>query len=1225
YEAAREDRRAKLNSSYKYIFEVLSAGVGLDLPTVEELMLDIPSFEAIDSFLAKGGKKSLKIFYQEGDARGVECGRVIPGAAKGSRISQFYVEKTPGKITGLCLYFVRYKNDTSVNDKTIHEDISFGVLDATDGLIPGIKDIIEKVFLPAVLATSNWGTLDESKEDTKEKQKFVETINRYISFLGGAAASIEGTVQLKKIDDINFSELQTFDKITAAADNYDTVHHLEEVLMIWYRQIEHVLIESKQIRREAKDSGPLTELQNWKYMSAKLNFIIEQIKGEDCKAVISVLKVAHSKILKSWQQLDSKITDAANESKDNVKYLGTLERICRPLYTTDVVSMAQGIPNLIKAVQMIHRISKYYNTSERITSLLIKVTNQMVTTCKAYITDAGLNGVWEQDTPIVIGKINECIYLLKEYQKCFREAKQEILESLGEKSFEVSEMYIFGKSEAFCRRLEKIMAMIAIEQNFNALTLCAIEGIDLMAVKFKNVYHIFQKKPYDTLDPQVTEFDTDFVKFMTEVERLEAQLQTFMRNCFRKIVSSQNSLRLLQRFQNLNMPCLQEEIAHTVGCILQHYVADLETTKKLYQAQKDDPPLARNMPPIAGKILWVRQLFRRVNEPISYFHKHSNILESPEGKAVVQSYNKLAYVLVEFEVVYHSAWLKEMSQLQYPLQSTIFVRHPKTERLLVNFDPQIVEIVRETKCMIKLGLEVPEQAFKIAIMESQLKSNKSQLEVLVESYEDLRKRTPNVFVNLLTPKRSKMEAVLRQGLTMLTWSSVTLETFFQDAGQALYIFSQLLRKVNILGEVQIGTLLREISSTSLVSLPVDGPIEIKDLLTDNEVYTKECAESLNIKSMHIEDAVQELIYTFERHYDLPSKTSQPQGIKGKHIAFEGKEKEKGKTPAEGPHSDDSKGSDKEEEFKKHCKDLHAYFSRRLLISLQKATRLSLDRIRRRMSVSKLFFSKSKDITPFLKAEVHLEIPNLVIVPSLDEIQQAINRMIHLTLEVNRGIAQWGQRHLQKSILKTEPGMQQASAGFGTQGKRSRKGERTDDTVVRKLKNFYSGVAENETITKIIVLLSSAAISLKEGASEALQEFDKYKELWTEDKDTKFQELFATDPTLSEIREEILHYDAFEQETKNLKPIIPLGPIELHTGPLRRALTMEANSWKMVLCRYLNEEYKKKLLDILSFINGHIQKLSRPLSDLDDVRLAMEALCTIQERRLEIDMTMGPIE
>ncbi|NXU46526.1 DYH8 protein, partial [Drymodes brunneopygia] len=1219
YEKAREDRRARINASYKYIFEVLSARVGLDMPTVEELMLDVPSVSAIDTFFAKGGPKALKIFYQEGDPRGIECGRVIPGVEKGSKVFQFYVEKAPDKIEGLCLYFLRYKTDTAVNEKTIHEEISFGVFDASDGLLLGIKDLIEKVFLPAILETSNWGNLGQSKEDTKDKQNFVETINKYISFLRGAAANIEGTVELEKVDYIKFSELQTFDKITAAAENSDMVHQLEEVLMTWYRQIEHVLVESKQLRREAKDSGPLMELQDWKYTSAKLNFIIEQIKGQNCKAVISVLKVAHSKILKSWQQLDGRITDAANESKDNVKYLSTLEKICQPLYATDVVSMTQGIPNLIKAVQMIYRVSKYYNTSERITSLLIKVTNQMVTTCKAYITDAGLNRVWDQETPVVIGKINECICLLKEYQKCFREAKQEILENIGEKAFEVSEMYIFGKSEAFCRRLEKIMEMITIEQNFNALTQCAVEGIDLMAVKFKNVYHIFQKKPYDTLDPRVTEFDVDFVKFLSEVERLESQLQIFMRTCFRKIVSAKNSLQLLQRFQSLNMPCLREETALTVGSILKHYVAELEATKKLYQSQKDDPPLARNMPPIAGKILWVRQLFRRINEPITYFHKHSDILTSPEGKAVLQSYNKLAYVLVEFEVVYHSAWMKEISQMQYPLQYTILVRHPTTEKFVVNFDPQVLEIVQETKCMIKMGLEVPEQAVKLAIIENKLKSTKMHLEGLVQSYEELRKETPNVFVNLLTPKMERMEGVLRQGLTMLSWSSVTLETFFQDADEVLHVYRQLLRRVNVTSKVRIGLILKEIASTSLVSLPVDGPIEIEDLLTDNEDYTKECAELLNIKSMHIEDAVQDLINLFEKNYEFPS-LKPAEGRKEKRIAFERKEKEKEKA-SEGPRSDDSKGHDKEEEFRKHCKDLLAYFSRRLLISLQKATRLSLDRIKRRMSVP----IKSENTIPFLKGEVHLEIPNLVIVPSLDEIQQAINRMIHLTLEVNRGVAQWGQRHLQKSILKTEPGAPQAaSAGLGSHGKKAKKGE-SDHAVVRKIKNFYSGVAEYEAVTKIIVFLSSAGNSLKEGVGEIVQEFDKYKVLWTEDKDTKFQEFFATDPSLSEIKEEIVKYDTFEQEMKNLKPIIVLGPIELQTGPLKKALTVEANSWKMGLCHYLNEDYKAKLLDTVSFINEYIERLSRPLSDLDDVRLAMEALSTIQERRSDIDVSMGPIE
>lgn len=78
-------------------------------------------------------------------------------------------------------------------------------------------------------------------------------------------------------------------------------------------------------------------------------------------------------------------------------------------------------------------------------------------------------------------------------------------------------------------------------------------------------------------------------------------------------------------------------------------------------------------------------------------------------------------------------------------------------------------------------------------------------------------------------------------------------------------------------------------------------------------------------------------------------------------------------------------------------------------------------------------------------------------------------------------------------------------------------------------------------------------------------------------------------------------------------------------PMKLALSIEAKAWKMLLCRYLNEEYKKKMSDMIAFITEYLKKLSRPIRDLDDVRFAMEALSCIRDNEIQMDMTLGPIE
>ena len=58
--------------------------------------------------------------------------------------------------------------------------------------------------------------------------------------------------------------------------------------------------------------------------------------------------------------------------------------------------MVDAIPGLINAIRMIYTISHFYNTSERVASLLVKITNQVIRSCKRFITESGSLTIWNQ-------------------------------------------------------------------------------------------------------------------------------------------------------------------------------------------------------------------------------------------------------------------------------------------------------------------------------------------------------------------------------------------------------------------------------------------------------------------------------------------------------------------------------------------------------------------------------------------------------------------------------------------------------------------------------------------------------------------------------------------------------------------------------------------------------------------------------------------------------------
>jgi dynein heavy chain len=81
----------------------------------------------------------------------------------------------------------------------------------------------------------------------------------------------------------------------------------------------------------------------------------------------------------------------------------------------------------------------------------------MVTACKLYIISGSSERVWDMDRKPLVEKLQNSCKLYKTYQDIFHKTKEKIEKTPGQKPFEFSEMYIFGKFETFCKRLEKVI------------------------------------------------------------------------------------------------------------------------------------------------------------------------------------------------------------------------------------------------------------------------------------------------------------------------------------------------------------------------------------------------------------------------------------------------------------------------------------------------------------------------------------------------------------------------------------------------------------------------------------------------------------------------------------------------------------------------------------------------------------------------------------------------
>ncbi|KAM8731517.1 dynein axonemal heavy chain 5 [Acanthopagrus schlegelii] len=1193
--AMKEERRAMLDARHKYLISRLVDAGTLGEPEVEDALISDDKFSLIEEFFAANGSKKLIFFYQTVKQNPSSThSSFVDGAS--SALAQKKLFLTTGSsepLLGKCLFFLR-TTEKSISTANVQQEVNFGMLDCGDGsILNSLETLLGHIMLPALRSQQTWGSLQDGPS-SPDVQSFLSSVDQFVSDLSSARVNMERKFQLQQAELPDaVGQLSCPADYTAAANNSELVERLEGVVSAWASQIKQVLTESEQMRKEADDVGPSAELEHWKRRMVTFNSLTEELKRPHVKRTLGVLQVTKSRTLRTWRELDRDITVVANEAKDNVKYLSTLDKFFGPLGKCTPTSVLEHIPSLMTSIRMIHTVSQYYHTSERMTSLLLKVTNQMISTCRSYLSQ-GAARIWDHSRPVLLQRISDCCRLNVEYQRSFHNVRDKLRENPENRQFDFSENYIFGKFDAFCRRLEKIADMASTLESLAALQNMKVEGVEKIYVRYQTIASTTKSKTYDVLDHRKLEFDSDYADFQLQVQGLFQSLQSLLDFWFRQSLSAERMLELLAVFES--GPAARLDLQQHHQLLLQCYSRELELLRKTYQRQRDRPPIGRNLPLVAGRILWCRQLFRKIEAPMLILKKKLDALKGPEMTKVIRSYNKMAVALLQYELLHLQRWSQAAESAPPRLTAALLVRHQNSKEVCVNLDPVVLEVLQETRWMTRLGVTVPKVVLKLSSREAQLKTLYKRLLDLLQDYSSVVSRIPPALLPLMQPFTVRVEAALSPGLTTLSWTALNTDAFIENVYVVLKDLDQVSKVATDLLECRIGRLLQAVSSCSLLVLPEDRPVSPQELLLQTDSCVRAAAATLTWQSQQVERYVFELIEELKRKM----KTTDTVNLEGSFQCLHPDSKQKTRCQSCLP-----------------CRfyNLIGQLCHRNTEALVKATRSSLDALRRRLHVPKYQPSSScsnQSAAPLLRASIQLAIPNIVLRPSLDDIQSSVNKLVSVVLSATKDVPLWTYSHLQfKQQQVEQAAVRDAGADIPVK-----------PPVLRPLDRQ---LAEHKDVSKLVIQLGSIVSSLRAQSVETLNELSHFSTLWIQDPEEQVQAFLQSDPSLTEFSSQISFYSKLEVQISELPAFCSVGSIVFDTEQLKLALTQECRLWKRAFGAALNCRASADMDDIFSFVDGLTKRLQRPITDLEDVRGAMAALKEVREEEVRIDATIGPVE
>ncbi|XP_028270606.1 dynein heavy chain 10, axonemal isoform X2 [Parambassis ranga] len=952
-----------------------------------------------------------------------------------------------------------------------------------------------------------------------------ELLNRTHKLLGMITTTMQ-QFQLEGEILLHIPELDLEPEVDVLVSNPEMVEKLEQCVINWQTQITTIIEEQQSKKPEGP--SPMAEIMLWQGRTSVLSVLCEQVQ----QPVVD-------KILQN-------LASGANFSV-----------------------IRETIPDLMDSLQVVWLISNHYNTNECMVPLMERIAWQL---CERVTLGINVGTLFNGDREVARSLVQEAKQALDQWKTSYFEMRAEI-ENFGRgPRWEFDRKKLFEKTDyvaSGCQDLYNVLQILKDFHNIFGHELKGVSGdpkrIDEMLCRVENLVLPIEKFGMDVFDINKRgSWKIIMQDFDASVQAIEGEAISFIDQSFKTLRSATAAFDMLLKFKHI---CFREAINNHLKSnfnnILAQFCKEVDSINKIFEENKDKPPLDKNEPPVAGAIRWVRSLLHRIKKTMLPFLKVPDMQANEEGKLAKDKYVNMAQTIKEYEVMKHECWLQQTKQIlpgllkqnllvmiakENPVQAGPDVPPPKEKQrnvqFIVNFAPELKELISETKQLVTLGYFVPDQAQNVALQEDEFIRYASQLNKLVSHYHSVMDNLTETHFVMLKPQIEEVNSEMHFGCIRINWKSLGIFDFISQAIQAVSKFESVVSQIHN-NEKEIDAKLQSIASANLIKFSV--PDKSSDLPSVKEFF--ECIEQERVKTVAV------LVRKYADIGFLITKTE--------HLIME-----------------TSSG-------KAHCMaEYCTYWERKVLDSLVKM-------LLRNIQAFNVMLMGS---TPHFKIDVILSAPKVVLQPRSNEIYWLTMQCIKDCVESSKQFVRW----MRGTCIECPP----------------QRVEGEDEWVIF---SFCSDVLQNPQINENAKTVSQTIKQLLLSVDRYLNHWKHYRPLWERNINTVNEKYAAKKPSC-------VMYDDKLQFIVRIKQEVMLEPlftnehaIHLNLEPLAQTLQEIAESWISSLGSFLIKAAKEDLFNLRDELMQLSDKLKQSPDTFEDLKSVISTISDIRDMSLDVEM------